>query len=178
MKQIKSMLVISAVATCFTVTNSCSQTTTPDTSTVLAVFTASTPCSEGTRPLPAIPANAPCEFIQWNLTLYQNPKTFMPTTFELIYVFGLSQQGTPGFINGGKKEEMQGQWSIVKGGASNPNAIIYQLTDNKTDKTISFLKLSDNLLHLPDTDRRLMIGSAAFSYTLNRIDNPKRRIEN
>jgi len=171
MKQIKSTLLISVVATCFTVTNSCSQTTKPDSSTVLAVFAASTPCSEGTRPLPAIPANAACEFIRWNLTLYQNPKTFIPTTFKLTYVFGLPQQGTPGFINGGKKEEMQGQWSIVKERASNPNAIVYRLTDDKTGKTISFLKLNENLLHLLDTDGRLMIGSAAWSYTLNRMNN-------
>jgi hypothetical protein len=177
MKQIKSILVATVVA-CFTINNSCSQTTSPDTSTVLAVFAASTPCSEGTRPLPAIPANAACEFIHWNLTLYQNPKTFIPTSFKLTYVFGLAQQGTPGFINGGTREEMQGKWSNVKGTASNPDAIVYRLTDDKTGKTISFLKLNDNLLHLLDTDRRLMIGSAAFSYTLNRIDNPKRRIEN
>lgn len=84
---------------------------------------------------------------------------------------GLAQQGTPGFINGGTKEEMQGQWSNVKGTATNPNARVYRLTDKKTGKTISFLKLNDNLLHLLDNDGRLMIGSASWSYTLNRMDN-------
>ena len=66
---------------------------------------------------------------------------------------------------------MEGKWTIIKGMASASNAIVYQLKDNKTSKTISFLKLNDNLLHLLDSDQRLMIGNAAWSYTLNRIDN-------
>ena len=95
----------------------------------------------------------------------------MPTVYELTYVYGLAQQGTPGFIGGGTTVKMQGVWTIVKGTPSNNNAIVYRLTDIKTSKTISFLKLSDDLLHLLDSDQRLMIGSAAWSYTLNRMNS-------
>lgn len=169
MRHIKVLLAITSLAACFTVTNSCSQKTTSDTSSVLGVFVASTPCSEGTRPLPEIPVHADCEFIRWNLTLYQNPKTFRPTTYKLQYTYGLARQGTPGFIDGGTNVEQQGVWTIVNGIPSNPDAIVYRLTDNKSNQTISFLKLSDNLLHLLDADAHLMIGTAAWSYTLNRI---------
>ena len=98
-------------------------------------------------------------------------KHLCQTVYELTYVYGLAQQGTPGFIDGGTTAKMQGVWTIVKGTPSNNNAIVYRLTDNKTSKTISFLKLSDDLLHLLDSDQRLMIGSAAWSYTLNRMDS-------
>jgi len=66
---------------------------------------------------------------------------------------------------------MEGKWTIGKGIRSNSNAIVYRLHDIKTNKTISFLKLNDNLLHLLDSDQRLMIGTAAWSYTLNRVPN-------
>ena len=70
-----------------------------------------------------------------------------------------------------KKLNLEGDWTITKGMGSNPDAIVYRLHDNKTNKTVSFLKLSDDLLHLLDRNNRLMIGSAAWSYTLNRIVN-------
>ena len=173
MKQIKPILAVTLLAACFTVTNSCSQKPASNTSSVLGVFVASTPCSEGTRPLPEIPVQADCEFIRWRLTLYQAPNTFKPTTYKLQYTYGLAKPGTPGFIDGGTSVEGQGTRTIVNGIPSNPDAIVYRLTDNKTTKTISFLKLSNDLLHLLDSDDHLMIGTAAWSYTLNRTDNKK-----
>ena len=169
MKRMTIIMAVASLAGCLNVTESCSQKKMPDTSSVLGVFEASTPCSEGTRPLPGIPVNADCEFIRWHLTLYQNPKTFVPGAFKLKYVYGLAKQGTTGFIGGGTAVESQGLWTIVKGTASDSHSIIYRLTDNKTNKTIAFLKLSDDLLHLLDNDQRLMIGTAAWSYTLNKI---------
>src|SRR6266542_1346037 len=88
---------------------------------------------------------------------------------KIQILYGLPKQRTKGFIGGGKKVEMEGKWTIIKGLATNPNAIVYRLNDNKTNKTISFLKLNDKLLHLLDGDQHLMIGNAASSYTLNRI---------
>ena len=134
-------------------------------------YVASTPCSEGTRPLPGIPVGAGCEFIKWDLTLYQQDPGKTPATFTLHCLYGIPKQGTTGFIGGGKKLDMAGTWTIHKGTPSNPGAIIYQLTDDKTNKTISFLKLGDDLLHLLDDHQRLMIGTAAWSYTLNRVGN-------
>ena len=153
------------------VANSCSQKKDPENRSVFGSFVASTPCTEGTKPLPGIPGNADCELIKWNLTLYQDHSNKTPTTYTLHCVYGLPKQGTTGFIGGGTKLELLGNWTIVKGMASNPNAEVYRLTDNKTNKTISFLKLNDNLLHLLDSAQHLMIGSAAWSYTLNKTGN-------
>jgi len=146
------------------VTNSCSQKSNRERSSILGIFIASTPCSEHTKPVPGIPLNADCELIKWNLTLYQNPSDKTPATFKLSCIYGMPKQGTRGFIDGGNKVELEGNWRIV----NESPGIIYQLTDNKTKKAISFLKLNDKLLHLLDSDGRLMIGSAAWSYTLNR----------
>ncbi len=169
MKQIKSVFAASLLF--FIVTNSCSQKKGPGSSSILGIFIASTPSSQGTRPLPGIPANADCELMKWNLILYQDESGKTPATYKLHCLYGLPKQGTTGFIGGGKKVEMEGKWTIIKGTGSNLNAIVYRLNDNKTNKTISFLKLNDDLLHLLDSDQRLMIGSAAWSYTLNRIGN-------
>ncbi|GAC1426432.1 MAG: hypothetical protein NVS1B13_15750 [Flavisolibacter sp.] len=57
---------------------------------------------------------------------------------------------------------------ITKATSSNGNAIVYRLTDDITKKTISFLKLSDDLVHLLDQGDQLMIGTGAWSYTLSR----------
>ena len=155
----------------FFVTSSCSQKKDSENSSVFGSFVASTPCTEGTKPLPGIPVNADCKLMKWNLTLYQDDSNNAPTTYKLHCVYGLPKQGTTGLIGGGKQLELEGNWTIVKGMWSNPDAEVYQLIDNKTNKTISFLKLNDNLLHLLDSDQHLMIGSAAWSYTLNRIGN-------
>ncbi|HMF72174.1 MAG TPA: hypothetical protein VK616_11910 [Flavitalea sp.] len=140
-------------------------------SSVVGVFLGSTPCSQGTRPAPGISVSTDCELIKWNLTLFQDESKKIPTTYKLQYVYGLPKQGTTGFIGGGKKVDIEGNWSIIEKTPPHPNAIIYRLNDDKTNKTISFLKLSDHLLHLLDSDGRLMIGSAAWSYTLSSIDS-------
>lgn len=160
----------SALLILFMVTNSCSQNNGEGSSSVMGVFAGSTPCSEGTRPVPGIPVNTKCELIKWNLTLFQDESTKTPTTYRLHCAYGLPEQGTTGFIGGGRKVDIEGKWTIIKGAAQNPHAIIYRLKDDQTNNTISFLKLDDNLLHLLDSDAHLMIGSAAWSYTLSKID--------
>lgn len=140
------------------------------------IFVASTPCSQGSRPLPGIAMHDDCRLIQWKLTLYEDAAAKTPTTFKLQALYGLPKQGTTG-LAGGKKIEMEGAWAIVNIAGPTREAIVYRLKDKTTNETISFLKLSDNLLHLLDSDQRLMIGSAAWSYTLNRIDKPIARVD-
>lgn len=168
MQQLK--FVLSAFLILFIVTNSCSQNNSQRRS-VVGVFAGSTPCSEGTRPVPGMSVNTDCELIKWKLTLFQDESGKKTTTYKLHCGYGLPKQGTPGLINGGENVDIEGNLTIIKGTASNPNSIIYRLHDDKTNKTISFLKLNDNLLHLLDSDGRLMIGNAGWSYTLNKTEN-------
>lgn len=133
------------------------------------VYVGSTPCSQGTRPLPGMSATTDCELMQWTLTLHRQASgSQVPARFTLHCAYGMSQPGTTGFVGGGEKMDMEGTWAI-KQTPSTPHLPIVELHDRKTNKTITFAKLSDDLLHLLDSDQRLMIGNAAWSYTLSRI---------
>jgi hypothetical protein len=133
-----------------------------------AVYVASTPCSSVTRPLPGIPASAGCELMKWKLTLYGSGEKQDPGTYILNCDYGLPLQGTRSFINGGTHLHRKGKWIAVKGTAAYPNALIYRLDPDQPKVSVSLLRLNENLLHLLDSDQHLMIGSGAWSYTLNR----------
>jgi hypothetical protein len=148
--------------------DSISQTAGSGNTTIHGIFIGSTPCGQNSKPLQGIPATADCEFIKWELTLSYDQSKTSPTIYNLTYWYGMAKAGTTGFIDGGKKVETTGKWTIIKGTKTNPRAIIYQLDPDKPASSISFLKLSDKVLHLLDTDGRLMVGNAGFSYTLNK----------
>jgi hypothetical protein len=97
MKQVKLFLA-AALPVCFVMTNSCSQTTVPDSSPVHGIFTASTPCDDVSKALLKIPPGTKCELMKWNLTLYQDPKTSAPLAYKLICKYGLPKQGTRDFM--------------------------------------------------------------------------------
>jgi len=124
-------------------------------------FVASTPCSQGTRPLPGMAVSDSCELMKWKLTL-------SPDRFILHCNYGIAKQGTKGFVDGGKTIDLEGHWVITKGMATDSNATVYRLTDNKSNKMILLLKLGEDLLQVLDSDYHLMTGTAAWSYTLNR----------
>jgi len=139
------------------VTNSCSQE-----SKELGTYVGATPCIQGAQPLQGIPKDSDCEFIKWELTLYVNERN-EPVKYKLGYTYGISQPNTQGFKDG-KKIEIQGEWKMAKGSKTNPAATIYQL-----DYGVSLVKLSDGILHLLDNEKRLMVGTPGYSFTLNKI---------
>jgi hypothetical protein len=143
----------------------------PKNTTVQLIFTGTTPCSQMIRPLHHVPVDADCALVQWRLTLNYDPVSLKPTTYKLSSVNRFIVKGTNRYSEPGTKTETEGEWTIVNRTKRNSNAIVYQLEPDKPGKSISFIKLSDNLIHLLDVDGRLMIGDASFSYTLNRVAN-------
>jgi hypothetical protein len=143
---------------------------------VLGVFEGITPCSNEKPPIPQIAENVDCEQMIWKLTLYQDAATGNPTTYQLSSAYGLSQQGTTGLQRGGTQKDLEGKWTIIQGTQANPNAVIYQLNPDDPQAAINFVKMDDNILHLLNQDESLMVGNAAWSYTLNRTD--KRIVSN
>jgi hypothetical protein len=143
---------------------------------VLGVFEGITPCSNVNSPLPQIPENTNCEQMIWNLTLNQDPATGDPTTYRLMSVYGIPQQGTTGLQGGGTQLNLEGKWTKIHDVPSYPNAVVYQLNPDDHPNAINFIKLDDNILHVLTQDMRLMLGNAAWSYTLNRTD--KRTVSN
>jgi hypothetical protein len=122
------------------------------------------------RPIPQIPGDAECNQVIWKLTLHQDPATGDPTTYQLAVSYGMSQQGTTGLQGGGTQINLEGAWTRSKGTADNPDAVVYQLSPDDPEASISFVRLGDNLLHLLTPDKRLMVGDAAWSFTLSRTD--------
>jgi hypothetical protein len=137
-------------------------------SATLGVFVATSPCGAGSKSLFRIPETAACEMIKWRLTLYQDPSALTPTTYQLEYVYGLSQPNTNGIAQGGAKVARTGKWAIVRGAKTNPDVMVYQLDPDKSQASVSFQVVDQNLLHLLDRDEQLMIGNAGWSYTFNR----------
>ena len=142
------------------------------------VFAGTTPCGNVIRPLhkinpePDCPLeDCKCMMVEWELTLYMDANTKVPTHYKLKGVNRYTVKETNMYSEPGINNEAEGRWAIVQGTKINPNAIYYQLNPDKPGLGLSFLKLSDNLLHIVDENEKLMIGNEFFSYTLNRISN-------
>lgn len=143
----------------------------PAGSSVRGVFEGITPCSSMTRPLPQIPEDTNCELMTWKISLYQDSATGAPTAYTLESAYGVSQANTTSPAGGGIVISMEGIWDIAKATQTNPEAEIYQLYGEDSQVAVSFVKLSEDLLHVLSKDGTLMEGNAAWSYTLNRTDN-------
>jgi hypothetical protein len=137
---------------------------------VLGVFEGITPCRNTNRPLPQIPETTNCEMMIWKLTLYQDSATGRPTTYKLNSSYGVPQQGTRGLQGGGTKLNLEGKWTKLHGTTAYPNAEVYQLNPDNPQEAVNFIKMDNNILHVLTQDKRLMVGTAAWSYTLNRTD--------
>ena len=136
-----------------------------------AVFAGITPCSAQARPLPQIPSDTDCEQTIWSLVLYQDPQTGTPTTYSLKSAYGLSKQGTNDLVGGGTPIAMEGKWMITTGTKTDPQAIVYQINPDDPQRTLSFLKINDDLIHVLNSEKALLVGNGAWSYTLNRMED-------
>lgn len=134
-----------------------------------AIFVASTPCTAGTRPLPGMSLTGKCELIKWKLQFFGITGDNSTRSYILDCDYGIAKQGTRGLVDGGTHLHREGKWSIQTGMAGNPAAVILCLDPDKPKESVYLLQLSGELLHLLDSDRQLMTGSAAWSYTLNKL---------
>ena len=131
-------------------------------------FVATTPCNDAVKEMVGVAADFKCEMMKWKLTLFNDARKD-PSTFELVYTYGMAKQGTRGFTDDAKTIELKGKWKIEKGKSKKSDVIITLIADN-SPVTLSFLQPGQNLLHLLDKDKQLVNGTAAWSYTFNRTD--------
>lgn len=123
-------------------------------SSMLGRFVGRSPCQEVAREL-SKPVTSDCIKVKWDLTLYQDPNTLAPTTYKLNGTFF-------------RERVREGQWTIVRGTKTNPNAVVYQLDPDKPQGSLLLLKADSNILFFLDRNRNLLVGNSNFSYTLNR----------
>lgn len=144
---------------------SCAQQTDTGDKSLKKIFEATTPCNDEVKKMLGIPADFKCEMMKWSLTLSSDSKKD-PSSFRLIYTFGLGKQGSRGFTAGAKTVEFKGKYATEKRNSKNGADIITLMADN-SPFTLSFSQPSQNLLHLLDKNKQLLNGTAAWSYTLN-----------
>lgn len=120
---------------------------------VLGVFEGRTPCGAVAIEFTGFPAQN-CEKIKWRLILNQEPTSGRPTTYRYD----------------GTRTRREGTWDIVRGTATDPDAVVYRLKYDDSAGSVEFLKVDDNILLLLDRNRKLLVGDASWSYTLSRTD--------
>jgi hypothetical protein len=96
-----------------------------------------------------------CLKVKWRITLFQNPETKTPTTCRV-----------ENSLYRGRARE--GRWTITKGTAENPNAVVYSLAATEAGPELCLLKGDENVLFLLNHRKEPMVGHADFSYSLNR----------
>ena len=133
------------------------------------VFAGMTPCGDQAKQLFQIPGDNECDQMIWNLVLRQDPQTGIPTTYSLKTSYGLSKQGTNDLIDGGTTVAMDGKWRMETGTQDDPDAIVYQLNPAVPQETISFLMVSDDLIHVLSGEKAMLVGNGAWAYTLVRM---------
>ena len=118
-----------------------------------AVFEGRTPCGVIATTFTGFPSQN-CEKIKWRLTLFRHAGTGAPTTYRY--------QGT--------RTSHQGRWRVASGPAAQASRTVYQLTPNEVGPALSLLSVEDRVLLLLDSDGRVLVGDASWSYALNRVD--------
>lgn len=120
------------------------------------VFDGRTPCQEIASDHPEMNARASCFKLKWKITLKRDSITHLPTTYTIRKVVN-NQLGN-----------VSGKWTIIRGTATSPHAVIYQLNPDKPAEAFSFLVADDNVLFWLNKDNEPYIGNEDFSFTLNR----------
>jgi hypothetical protein len=129
-------------------------------------FVASTPCGSTPRAFLGIAAGAPCERITWHLTMSSGSAR---GAFTLRVRYGMTVPNTEDLAEGGTTMNLDGEWTAVKGATSSGGATL-RLTPRGSPRVLHLRTLHENLLHLLDERDALLVGTAGWSYTLNRRD--------
>jgi hypothetical protein len=125
---------------------------TPETNLTTAVtFTGRTPCRELAQEIKTT-VTSDCAKLKWSLTLYRDPKTLAPTTYQLRSTLT-------------EHQPREGKWKVVRG----PNTIVYEIDGGALGAPLFLLKGDDGVLFFVTSDGSFLIGNGDFSYTLNRV---------
>jgi predicted GH43/DUF377 family glycosyl hydrolase len=118
---------------------------------IYGVFEGRTPCSPLLREFMAHPP-ADCQRLKWLLTLFRDPVTGEPTTYEIK----------------GTATARQGNWRLEESKV-NAGATVLRLDSAGSQKSLSLLQADDNVLLFLDEQLNPLVGDAILSYTLSRV---------
>lgn len=120
------------------------------------VYDGRTPCQEIANEHPQMKATSSCFKIKWRLTLNRDSITYQPTTCTIRNIVD------------NEPRDVSGKWEIIRGTATNPNAIIYKIkADNLAEPILLFVG-DEHVLFFLDKNNKPMIGNKDFSFTMNK----------
>src|SRR5688572_20313520 len=126
---------------------------------VAADYVGSTPGDAPVREFIGGLANdAVCHSIVWQLSFLTNQNSGVPQTFRMTALYRVPTRSNPNRSEDGPKVALEGTWEILKGAKSTPEATVYRVTAAKSQRSVSFAKIGDPLLHLLNADGSLAIG--------------------
>jgi hypothetical protein len=125
-------------------------------SSPVITFVGSTPADQNVRQSLKISLTEKCDFIKWKLNL-NDP---VPGQFKLVINYGEAQPNTPGFWGGGHSSTFTGSYIMDKA--------IFQLNSDDMGAPLYLLMIDENLLHILSPQKKVMIGTGGWSYTLSR----------
>ena len=106
--------------------------------------------------------------ITWHLTFSTNLNSNQRATYRLLAQYGLQGKADPNQIEDGPVVELAGEWEIVHGSKADSRAVVYRLARPGKEKSVSLVRVGENVLHFLSEDKTLRIGNAGWSYTLSR----------
>jgi hypothetical protein len=121
------------------------------------VFVGSTPCGGVVREFLDLPA-ANCEVVRWKLFLGLDAKNVAPGPGEASVEYGLDGKRL-------KKVVYPLTWAVGTGMLERPGAKLFELKRDK--RVLRFWKVTDEVVHLLDAERRLLAGNGGFGYALS-----------
>ena len=131
-------------------------------------FAGTTLCGDASRAfLGGLDVGAPCHAITWRIRL--EPSTDGRAGWSLTATYGVPPASNPNLMVDGPKVTLKGTWTVTKGAGRDVSASVYRLT-SEARRTVAFVRISDDLVHMLGDDGRLMVGTGGWSYTLNRAD--------
>ncbi len=127
-----------------------------ETQSLQLVYDGRTPCQEIANEHPEMGPTPSCFKIKWKLTLNRDSITYQPTTCTLRSIVD------------NQPRDISGKWEIMKGTATNPDAIIYKIKIDNLAEPILLLAGDDNVLFFLDKNNGLLTGNKDFSFTMNK----------
>jgi hypothetical protein len=127
-----------------------------DNKSLQLVFDGRTPCQEIATEHPEMNAGPSCFKIKWRLILNRDSITYEPTTCTIRNI-----------VNN-QPRDVTGRWTIIKGTATNAEAIIYKVQADNLAEPILFFLGDENVLLFLDKDNNPFIGNEDFSFTMNK----------
>ena len=115
-------------------------------------YTASTPGGTVVKSFLGIPLNDSIDFIRWKII-------FSGNRYTMHCNYGIGKPNTNGFINGGKKVDLEGELRKEQD--------IYVLRNG--DKILRMAEINRDVLHVLDADNNPLVGNGGWSYAINNI---------